>query len=121
MKNLKTKNYMIIQDVITYLEELAPLTYAEDFDNVGLVGILNADNLLYHPDFRAYERAYQLLVQVSGRTGRRSEQGKVIIQTYQPENPRLSRILQSRYDRTPRIQLPSIRTINTHNYQAHRF
>ena len=68
-----------------------------DFDNVGLVGILNADNLLYHPDFRAYERAYQLLVQVSGRTGRRSEQGKVIIQTYQPENPIFNQIKMNDY------------------------
>ena len=68
-----------------------------DFENVGLVGILNADNLLYHPDFRAYERAYQLLVQVSGRTGRRAEQGKVIIQTYQPENPIFNQIRMNDY------------------------
>ena len=68
-----------------------------DFENVGLVGILNADNLLYHPDFRAYERAYQLLVQVSGRTGRRAEQGKVLIQTYQPENPIFNQIKMNDY------------------------
>ena len=68
-----------------------------DFENVGLVGILNADNLLYHPDFRAYERAYQLLVQVSGRTGRRAEQGKVLIQTYQPENPIFNQIVRNDY------------------------
>ena len=68
-----------------------------DFENVGLVGILNADNLLYHPDFRAYERAYQLLVQVSGRTGRRAAQGKVIIQTYQPENPIFNQIKMNDY------------------------
>ena len=68
-----------------------------DFENVGLVGILNADNLLYHPDFRAYERAYQLLVQVSGRTGRRAQQGKVLIQTYQPENPIFNQILTNNY------------------------
>ena len=68
-----------------------------DFENVGLVGILNADNLLYHPDFRAYERAYQLLVQVSGRTGRRAEQGKVLIQTYQPENPIFNQIKMNNY------------------------
>ena len=68
-----------------------------DFDNVGLVGILNADNLLYHPDFRAYERAYQLLIQVSGRTGRRAQQGKVLIQTYQPENPIFNQIICNDY------------------------
>ena len=68
-----------------------------DFENVGLVGILNADNLLYHPDFRAYERAYQLMVQVSGRTGRRAEQGKVLIQTYQPENPIFNQIVRNDY------------------------
>ncbi len=68
-----------------------------DFDNVGLVGILNADNLLHHPDFRAYERAYQLLVQVSGRTGRRAEKGKVLIQTYQPENPIFNQIRMNDY------------------------
>jgi primosomal protein N' (replication factor Y) len=68
-----------------------------DFENVGLVGILNADNLLHYPDFRAYERAYQLLVQVSGRTGRRTEQGKVLIQTYQPENPIFNQIVKNDY------------------------
>ncbi|MXN93170.1 primosomal protein N' [Flavobacterium sp. Sd200] len=54
------------------------------FDNVGLVGILNADNMLYQPDFRAFERAYQMMVQVAGRAGRRDERGKVFIQTYNP-------------------------------------
>jgi primosomal protein N' (replication factor Y) (superfamily II helicase) len=57
-----------------------------DFDNVGLVGILNADNLLNFPDFRAYERSYQLLSQVAGRAGRKFRRGTVIIQTSDPEN-----------------------------------
>jgi primosomal protein N' (replication factor Y) (superfamily II helicase) len=52
------------------------------FDNVGLVGILNADNMLFQPDFRAFERAYQMMVQVAGRAGRKDDQGKVYIQTY---------------------------------------
>ncbi len=57
-----------------------------DFDNVGLVGIINADNLLNFPDFRTNERSFQLMAQVSGRAGRKNEQGKVIIQTSQPEH-----------------------------------
>lgn len=58
-----------------------------DFDNVGLVGIINADNLLNYPDFRANERSFQMMLQVSGRAGRKSEQGKVFIQTTQPSHP----------------------------------
>ncbi|RYJ44372.1 primosomal protein N' [Flavobacterium beibuense] len=54
------------------------------FDNVSLVGILNADNMLYQPDFRAFERAFQMMVQVAGRAGRKDVRGKVLIQTYNP-------------------------------------
>lgn len=54
------------------------------FDNVGMVGILNADNMLFQPDFRAFERAYQMMVQVAGRAGRKDVRGKVYIQTYNP-------------------------------------
>jgi len=52
-----------------------------DFDNVALVGIMNADSMLNFPDFRAFERSYHLMAQVSGRAGRKNKQGKVIIQT----------------------------------------
>ncbi len=54
-----------------------------DFDKVGLVGILNADNMINFPDFRATERAFQLMVQVAGRAGRREKQGMVVLQTTQ--------------------------------------
>ncbi len=63
------------------------ITKGLDFDHVALVGILMADQALYFPDFRANERAYQLFMQVSGRAGRREEQGKVLIQTMRPEHP----------------------------------
>lgn len=56
-----------------------------DFDHVGVVGILNADNLFQKPDFRAYEHGFQMIVQVSGRAGRKGKQGKVILQTKQPD------------------------------------
>ncbi|MGC6285315.1 MAG: replication restart helicase PriA [Polaribacter sp.] len=68
-----------------------------DFDNVSLVGILNADNLLNFPDFRAYEKAFQLMVQVSGRAGRFKKQGNVLIQTYNPEHQTLQQVIDSNY------------------------
>jgi primosomal protein N' (replication factor Y) (superfamily II helicase) len=55
-----------------------------DFANVSLVGIMNADNMLNFPDFRAHERSYQLMVQVAGRAGRAKKRGKVAIQTFNP-------------------------------------
>ncbi len=58
------------------------VTKGLDFDNVEVVGVLNADSMLKFPDFRALERAYQLMSQVAGRAGRKGERGKVIIQTY---------------------------------------
>ena len=56
-----------------------------DFDHVGVVGILNADNLFQKPDFRAYEHGFQMIVQVSGRAGRKGKQGRVILQTKHPD------------------------------------
>jgi len=58
-----------------------------DFDKVSVVGILNADSMLNYPDFRAYERSFQLMAQVSGRAGRKHKQGTVILQTSNPDNP----------------------------------
>jgi len=63
-----------------------------DFDNVSLVGILNADTMLNFPDFRAHERAYQMMVQVSGRSGRSKKQGNVAIQTYNPYHQILQQV-----------------------------
>ena len=68
-----------------------------DFDNVSLVGIMNADNMLYYPDFRAFERSYQMMTQVSGRSGRSEKQGKVIIQTYNPEHNTIQQVVQNDY------------------------
>ncbi len=60
------------------------VTKGLDFDNVGLVGVLNADGMINYPDFRSFERSFQLLAQVSGRAGRKKKRGKVIIQTKKP-------------------------------------
>jgi len=73
------------------------VTKGLDFEKLRLIGILNADNMLNFPDFRAFERSYQLLAQVSGRAGRREKQGKVIIQTYTPEHPILHQVLENDY------------------------
>jgi primosomal protein N' (replication factor Y) (superfamily II helicase) len=62
------------------------VTKGLDFDRVGLVGIMSADNLLSYPDFRANERAFQLIEQVSGRTGRRTSKGKVVVQSMKPRH-----------------------------------
>ena len=68
-----------------------------DFDNVTLVGIMNADNMLYHPDFRAFERSFQMMTQVSGRSGRSEKQGKVIIQTYSPLHNTIQQVTKNDY------------------------
>lgn len=65
------------------------VTKGLDFDRVSVVGILNADALISFPDFRSFERAFQLLAQVSGRAGRKEVPGKVVIQSYQPDHPAL--------------------------------
>lgn len=63
------------------------ITKGFDFAGVSVVGILNADNLLNYPDFRAGERAYQIIAQMAGRAGRRDKRGVVVIQTSMPDNP----------------------------------
>lgn len=82
-----------------------------DFDNVGLVGIMNADNMLFQPDFRAFERAYQMMVQVAGRAGRKDVRGKVMIQTYNPLHNIIQQVTTNDYDAMFREQV----------YERHNF
>lgn len=76
-----------------------------DFEGVSLVGILNADNLVNSPDFRAAERAFQLMTQVAGRAGRRAVPGEVIIQTSDPTSPVIRQVAASDYEAMARQQL----------------
>lgn len=69
-----------------------------DFRNISLVGVMNADNLLNFPDFRAHERSFQLLQQVAGRAGRTEKRGKVLIQTYNPDHQILQQVSINDYD-----------------------
>ncbi|HNP66561.1 MAG TPA: primosomal protein N' [Aequorivita sp.] len=69
-----------------------------DFRNISLVGVMNADNLLNFPDFRAHERSFQLLQQVSGRAGRTQKRGKVLIQTYNPYHQILKQVSVNDYE-----------------------
>ncbi|MCL2414926.1 MAG: primosomal protein N' [Bacteroidales bacterium] len=91
----------IIQDFedrkIDILVGTQMVTKGLDFDNVSVVGILSADNLISFPDFRAYERSFQLMAQVSGRAGRRNTQGTVVIQTYNKNYPVLQQIIDNNY------------------------
>lgn len=76
-----------------------------DFDNVSLVGIMNADNMLYQPDFRAFERSYQMMTQVAGRAGRSEKRGKVIIQTYNPMHNIIQQVTASDFEGMYKEQL----------------
>ena len=88
------------------------VTKGLDFDSVKVVGILNADNMLSFPDFRAYERSFQLMEQVSGRAGRKGDKGKVIIQTYQPTHPVILNVMSHDYVRFYEEQMPIRRQFN---------
>lgn len=69
-----------------------------DFDHVSIVGILNADTMLNYPDFRAYERAYQLMAQVAGRAGRKNKRGRVILQTKSMDHPIIPQVIANDYE-----------------------
>ncbi len=73
------------------------VTKGFDFDNVGIVGVLSADQILQFPDFRSVERAFQLITQVSGRAGRKKKQGKVIVQAFNIAHPVLQDIIQNNF------------------------
>ena len=74
------------------------VTKGLDFNNVSLVGVFNADRMMHFPDFRSFERAFQLITQVSGRAGRRARQGLVVIQTSNPDHPVLNFILKNDFE-----------------------
>lgn len=88
------------------------VTKGLDFDSVKTVGILNADNMLTFPDFRAYEKSFQLMEQVSGRAGRKGDKGKVIIQTFQPQHQVIQNVMSHDFVRFYEEQMPVRRQFN---------
>ena len=74
------------------------VTKGLDFQHVSLVGVLNADTMFSMPDFRSHERAFQMLAQVAGRAGRRNIQGRVILQTYDPQTPVIQQVVHHDYE-----------------------
>ena len=97
----RTQHSKIISDFeekeIDILVGTQMVTKGLDFENVGLVGVLSADSLLRFPDFRASERAFQLLLQVSGRAGRKHKRGKVLIQAFDIKSLVLNDVQQNDY------------------------
>jgi len=91
----------IIQDFeegnIDILVGTQMVTKGLDFDNVSMVGILNADSMLNFPDFRSFERSFQLMAQVSGRAGRKNKRGKVIIQTQNPDHSIIQDVIHTNF------------------------
>jgi len=81
-------------DVLTRTQMV---TKGLDFDHVHVVGILSADSMLSYPDFRAHERSFQLMAQVSGRAGRKGRQGKVIIQAWKPQHVIIQDVIKNDY------------------------
>ncbi|MDT0678057.1 replication restart helicase PriA [Autumnicola musiva] len=88
------------------------LTKGLDFRHVSLVGIMNADNLLNFPDFRAHERSFQLMLQVAGRAGRTKKRGKVLIQSYNPYHQIIQQVSTNDYSGMYKDQLEE-----RHNYK----
>ena len=81
------------------------ITKGLDFKNVGLVGVINTDHFLNFPDFRAHEKAFQVLTQVAGRSGRSGERGSVYLQTYLPDHPIIINVINNDFDKMYAKQL----------------
>lgn len=97
------------------------VTKGLDFDGVSIVGILNADQMLNIPDFRSRERAFQMMAQVAGRAGRRGKQGRVVLQTRQPDSPTIKQVVANDYEAMYKTEMhdremfrypPAVRIIN---------
>jgi primosomal protein N' (replication factor Y) len=99
ISDFEKKNYQVLAGT-------QMVTKGLDFDDVTLVSVLNADQLMAFPDFRAIERAYQLMAQVSGRAGRKNRRGEVIIQTSQPGNPLFQFVMEHNYNGLYNYELP---------------
>lgn len=95
--NLENLIYDFEKGNIDILVGTQMVTKGLDFDHVGLVGVIYADQALHYPDFRSAERTFQTLVQVSGRAGRKFEQGNVMIQTFQPTHPLFKDVISGDY------------------------
>lgn len=100
-----TRSRNALQNILNNLEEkkidilvgTQMVAKGLDFADVTVIGIINADSLLKYPDYRANERSYQMLAQVSGRAGRRGKQGKVVIQTYDPNHRVIKQVINNDY------------------------
>ena len=110
--DLKFEQAQRVKEKIDILVGTQMLTKGLDFRNVRLVGIMNADNLLNFPDFRAHERSFQLMMQVAGRAGRTQKRGKVLIQTYNPYHKIVQQVSVNDYEGMYKEQLEE-----RHNYK----
>ncbi len=107
MDHDSTRSKFSYQNILTMFEERSidilvgtqMVTKGLDFENVSLVGILSADQMMNFPDFRSHERSYQIMSQVAGRSGRKNKRGKVIIQTYNPKDIVIEHVINHEYEK----------------------